>query len=349
MTFRPTLESVALRARVSRQTVSNVLNSPNIVSPDTAERVRQAISELDYRPSRAARQLRTRRSMTLGLRLEPDRGGINGSVLDRFLHAVVVGAQDIAYRVLLYSADDDGAEIAAYDDLLTGSDLDGFLLTGTHHGDPRTAWLAQRRIPFSTFGRPWGAPEQPHSWVDVDGAAGSDQAVRHLIQRGHRRIAFLGWPAGSGVGDDRRAGWAAAVAEVGLADPRLDARVDDDVEAGRQVSRDLLALADPPSAVVCASDSLALGAWSAAAGRLAVTGFDDTPVARAIGLTSVAQPLAAAARDCLAQVLDVIADPQRPCRTSLLAPSLTVRASTAQPPDPAPPKDSPSRASRRPS
>lgn len=332
MAARPTLESVALRAQVSRQTVSNVLNSPNIVSPNTADRVRQAIADLDYRPSRAARQLRTRRSMTLGLRLEPDRGGINGSVLDRFLHAVVAGAQAAAYRVLLYTAEDDVAEIAAYDDLLTGSDLDGFLLTSTHHGDPRTAWLALREIPFSTFGRPWGAPERRHSWVDVDGAAGSAAAVRHLRERGHRRIAFLGWPAGSGVGDDRRAGWAAAVAEAGIADPRLDGGVDDDVEAGRQVARDLLALSDPPTAVVCASDSLALGAYSAAAGRLSVTGFDDTPVARAVGLSSVTQPLAEAAQQCLRQVFDVIVDPHRPSRSSLLRPTLTLRASTAQPP-----------------
>nr|MBA3250653.1 substrate-binding domain-containing protein [Geodermatophilaceae bacterium] len=128
-------------------------------------------------------------------------------------------------------------------------------------------------------------------------------------------------------------GWAAAVAEAGIADPRLDGRVDDDVEAGRQVARDLLALSDPPTAVVCASDSLALGAYSAAAGRLSVTGFDDTPVARAVGLSSITQPLAEAAQQCLRQVFDVIADPHRPSRSSLLRPTLTLRASTAQPPD----------------
>lgn len=330
MAARPTLDSVALRASVSRQTVSNVINSPGIVSPRTAERVRQAILDLDYRPSRAARQLRTRRSMMLALRLEPDRGGINGSVLDRFLHAVVDGAQRAAYRVVLYTAADDGQEIAAYDDLLAASDLDGFLLTSTHHGDPRTAWLAQRRIPFSTFGRPWSAVTQQHSWVDVDGAAGSRAAVRHLVERGHRRIAFLGWPAGSGVGDDRRSGWESALRAVGIdVDPRLDVRVDDDVPAARAAAAALLDLADPPTAVVCASDSLALGAWPVGRDRLAVTGYDDTPAARAVGLTSVSQPLVEAANECLRQVLDVIATPHAPPRTALLQPTLSVRASTA--------------------
>lgn len=333
MTTRPTLDSVAQRARVSRQTVSNVINSPGIVRADTADRVRQAIAELDYRPSLAARQLRTRRSMMLGLRLEPDRGGINGSVLDRFLHAVVAGAQAASYRVVLYTATDDDSEIGAYDDLITGSGLDGFLLTSTHHGDPRTAWLTARRIPFSTFGRPWGAVEQQHSWVDVDGAAGSAAAVDHLVQRGHRRIAFVGWPPGSGVGDDRRSGWERALGDAGLpADPRLDARVDDDVDAGRAVAGKLLRLAEPPTAVVCSSDSLALGALSAGDGRLAVTGFDDTPVARAVGLTSVLQPLLAAAEECLRQVLLVIAHPSAPARSALLQPTLTVRTSTAHSP-----------------
>lgn len=332
MAARPTLNSVAMRASVSRQTVSNVINSPGIVSSHTAERVRQAIAELDYRPSHAARQLRTRRSMMLALRLEPDRGGINGSVLDRFLHAVVEGAQEASYRVVLYTATGDAEEIAAYEELLATSGLDGFLLTSTHHGDPRTAWLAQRNIPFSTFGRPWGAVEQHHSWVDVDGAAGSRAAVTHLVERGHARIAFLGWPAGSGVGDDRRSGWLDAVTALGTPpDPRLDLRVDDDVQAARTATTTLLGLADPPTAVVCASDSLALGALAASQGTLAVTGHDDTPVAHAVGLTSIRQPLVAAAELCLRQVLDVISAPHAPSRTALLQPAISIRGSTAGP------------------
>lgn len=332
MPARPTLKSVALRAEVSRQTVSNVINSPDIVSSQTAQRVRHAIAELDYRPSHAARQLRTRRSMMLALRLEPDRGGINGSVLDRFLHAVVEGAQKASYRVVLYTAAGDAEELAAYEELLATSGFDGFLLTSTHHGDPRTAWLAQRNIPFSTFGRPWGAVEQHHSWVDVDGAAGSRAAVTHLVERGHSRIAFLGWPAGSGVGDDRRSGWLDAVTALGTPpDPRLDLRVDDDVQAARTATTTLLGLADPPTAVVCASDSLALGALAASQGTLAVTGYDDTPVAHAVGLTSIRQPLVAAAELCLRQVLDVISAPHAPSRTALLQPAISIRGSTAGP------------------
>ncbi len=328
MAVRATLDSVAKRAQVSRQTVSNVINSPHRVQADTARRVQQAIDQLGYQPSRAARQLRTRRSMLLGLRLEPDRGGINGALLDRFLHAVVDVAQRVSYRVVLFTADSDHDEIGSYTDLLASSELDGFLLTSTHHGDPRTSWLASRGIPFSTFGRPWGAVDQHHSWVDVDGAAGTRAAVEHLTSLGHRRIGFIGWPSGSGVGDDRRAGWESAVREARLPATRsLQAWVEDDVRAGRAAASSLLARPRPPTALVCASDSLALGAHDVDP-TVAVIGFDDTPVARAVGLTSVAQPVVPAAAACFEQVLEVITGRARASQQLLLEPTLTVRSST---------------------
>jgi DNA-binding LacI/PurR family transcriptional regulator len=340
---RATLASVAAAAQVSRQTVSNVLNAPHLVRPETLDRVRTAIDRLGYRPSQAARQLRTGRSRTVAVRLEPTRDGINGSVLDRFLHALVDRGQDDAHRVLLFTAADDDAEIEAYDELLRTADIDGLVLTSTHHGDRRTAWLARRRVPFVTFGRPWGTPAADAAWVDVDGAAGTHDAVRHLVSRGHRRIAFLGWPEGSGVGDDRRAGWARGLADAGLPDRPggpTDVRTRDGVDEGREAMGRLLDLADPPTAVVCASDSLALGALGAVGGLdspdsaargVAVVGFDDTPVAAAVGLTSVAQPLVEAARGCmellLAQMTAEAPGPRAAAASStrLLSPRLVVR------------------------
>jgi DNA-binding LacI/PurR family transcriptional regulator len=294
---RPTLDSVAAHVGVSRQTVSNVINNPEIVRADTIAKVRAAIDELGYRPSAAARQLKTRRSHTFGMRLEPVRDGVNGLVLDQFLHHLVEAAQRIGYRVQLFTARDDEDELATYADLLATSDLDGFLLTGTHHGDPRTAWLGVRDVPFVTFGRPWGAVAR-HSWVDVNGAAGTRAAVAHLVERGHRRIGWIGWPRESGTGADE----------------------------GRAAAQQLAALPDAPTAFVCASDSLAIGA--ASSGR-AVVGFDDTPVAAALGLTTVAQPLGEAAAACLRLLVERVEDrtPSAPDHL-LLDPHLTVRSST---------------------
>ena len=304
---RATLESVAREAAVSRQTVSNVLNAPHLVSEDTRRRVEAVIARTGYRPVKAGQTLRTRRSYLIAVGLQPpaeDRGEVEHG----FLHALTERAYLRGYRTLVYTAGSDDAEIDTYESLLSEYDLDGFVLTGTHTGDKRTAWLDDQNIPFVTFGRPWG-PERTaarHAWVDVDGASGVRAASRHLISRGYRRIAFLGWPEGSGVGDDRRSGWEAACREAALPTQGLAVRIDNSLAAGRSACAQLLASSNPPDAFVCVSDLVALGAWSlltalglAPGARPAVTGFDDSTAAAAAGLTSVAQPLAEAASACL--------------------------------------------------
>lgn len=314
MTGKPTLVSLARELGVSRQTVSNAINAPQRVNADTLARVRAAIDESGYRPSSAGRQLRTRRSMNLAMRLYPASDGINGSVLDRFLHALTDAAQRHGYRLTLFTAADDDSEIAAIDDLLSTVDIDGFVLTGTHHGDARTEWLLRHDVPFVCFGRPWSATFDPfassHAWVDVDGGAGTAEATRLLLDSGHSRIGFLGWPTGSGVGDDRREGWLRTMRDAGVTDADLDplsVRVTDTVGNGALGGRELLT--HGATAVVCASDSLALGAftaWRQSGADMsegpAVVGFDDTPVAAAVGLSSVRQPIERAA----AHAVDVL-------------------------------------------
>ena len=100
---------------------------------------------------------------------------------------------------MLFTATDDDDEITQYSDLVGRWALDGFLLTSTHPGDSRTAHLSRTGTPCVTFGRPWDGTDH-HPWVDVDGAAGTHMATEHLIDRGHRDIGFLGWPAGSAAG-----------------------------------------------------------------------------------------------------------------------------------------------------
>jgi DNA-binding LacI/PurR family transcriptional regulator len=285
---------------------------------------------------RAARLLRTSRSQLIGVGLQATGDGVNGYVLDRFLHGLTEAAGAAGYHVLLFSAGGDEQEIEAYDDILATHSLDAFVLTSTHHGDRRTAWLAERDLPFVTFGRPWGT-SAGHSWVDVDGASGTREATGNLVAAGHRRIAFVGWPEGSGVGDDRRTGWKSAMAEAGLGTEDLLVQRVDGADAGRSAAEALFALTEPPTAVVCASDSLALGVHDVVRrlGRDApVVGFDDTPVAAAIGLTTLAQPLVEAANNCMRLLLDLLEpgpDTAPQPAHVLLAPRLVVRATGGGP------------------
>lgn len=337
---RATLDSVAALAGVSKQTVSNVLNSPHLVRVETARKVTAAIEQLEYRPHRAAQQLRTRRSRVLGLRVETNYGD---AVFDRFLHALTAATNALDYRLMLYTADSDEAEITAYAELSDRWDVDGFILTGTHPGDRRTTHLAAAAIPCVTFGRPW-EDSAHHSWVDVDGAAGTRAATEHLLERGHRRIGFLGWPAGSGVGDNRLSGWADAMAAAGHPLPE-PSRAVNDVVHGRSAAAELLDRA-APTAVVCASDVLALGVMAEIAARgqrvgtdVAVVGFDDTDIGQVSGLSSLTQPLVDVAAHCarmIAARLDGSAPPT--AEQVLLPPELIIRSSSDQrPPDPSAP------------
>ncbi len=187
MAKAPTVEDVAERAGVSRQTVSNVLNTPDIVRPATRERVLSAIHDLGYRRHAAARRLRLRRSSTIGIRLDPYVGGISGVVLDRFVHAVTERASERGMRMLVYAARTREEEIQRLSELWEGSEIDAAIVTGTSRDDPRVRSLDQDGLPFISFGRPWGEDDiadPRHLWVDVDGAAGTRAATEHALTLG---------------------------------------------------------------------------------------------------------------------------------------------------------------------
>lgn len=316
---KATLNSIARATGVSRQTVSNVLNDPARVAEPTRSTVQEEIRRVGYRPSAAARQLRTRRSQLLGFRMREAVDGINGSIHDRLLHAVTSRAHEHGYSILVFAADDDQAEISAYQELRDTNALDGFLLTSTNHGDRRSDWLRENGIPFVSFGRPWGredaATARPHDWIDIDGGAGTAAAVHSLAQDGARRIGFLGWPEGSGAGDDRCEGFRRACAALDLPVDLVERR-EDGFEAGADAAARLLE--HEADGFVCVSDSMALGALAhlRSLGRSGlmdrVIGFDDTPVARAVGISSVDQPIEAAAHRMVDLLVHRVERPSEP-------------------------------------
>src|SRR4051794_737755 len=257
----PTLATVAEEAGVSRQTVSNALNSPDLLRADTLARVQEVIDRLGYSPNRAARSLRTRSSHLVGLRVDPAVEDSANALMDRFVHSLVESAEDAGYHVLLFSAGGDHAATDPYEELLRSAAVDAFVLTDTFRGNPHAAWLTGRGVPFVAFGRPWDDPGATHPWVDVDGRAGVVLAVDHLVEQGHRRIAWVGWHRDSFIGEDRRSGWVDRMHDHDLPTSRLSARGDDTVEFGARAARALLdaAVEDRPTAFMCASDTLAMG------------------------------------------------------------------------------------------
>lgn len=323
---------VARAASVSRQTVSNAVNSPHKVAPETLDRVLSEIHRLGFRPSRAARTLKQQRAGAWGLELNVGDRGRLGSVLDAFLVELTAISAAHDTFILPFTAVDPLAPIKAYEEALASRLADGFVLTDTRHDDPRPGWLTSQGIPFATFGRVWDDSTRTN-WVDVDGGAGVAAAVHHLASQGYERIGFLGWPPGSPVGDDRRQGWARATAELGLADETRQAVSLQGHEAAAEAAGPLLEALGVGGAIVCASDVLAVGVWRRLVeaglqlGRdVGLVGFDDTESAAALGLTTVRQPLAQVA----GHVLAMLERDTPPLEGVVLSPELVLRGSSSR-------------------
>ncbi|WP_433061827.1 LacI family DNA-binding transcriptional regulator [Dactylosporangium sp. CS-033363] len=328
--MQPTVEDVARVAGVSRQTVSNVLNAPERVRPETRERVEAAIAQLGYRPNRLAQGLRASSSRMIGYRLEPVHPHALGSIHDRFLHALADAGRAEDHHLLLYTADDAEGEVTGAVALYKAGAIDALVLYGLSPGDPRPPALRAHGVPFAAFGRT--GDDAGHPWVDVDNSAGTAAATKHLAESGHRRIAFVGYPRGFAVSDRRADGWRDACAALGLP-LGPDLRGEDSLATGAALGARLLDDPDPPTAVVAATDTLAAGILRTVRARgagLAVVGFDDSPTAAALDLSSVRQPIEAAGHAMIAALLNPPpADGPTPAR--LLPPELIVRGSSVSP------------------
>jgi DNA-binding LacI/PurR family transcriptional regulator len=252
--------------------------------------------------------------------------------MDRFVHTLVEASRVAGYHVLLFAGEDDDP-VSGYDELVRSTAVDAFVVTDTYLGNPQAAWLEERGVPFVAFGRPWDNPDAEHPWVDVDGAAGTSLATEHLLDRGHTRIAWIGWRKDSFIGEDRRSGWSRALRVRGLPTTGLASRVEDTVSSGREAAKVLLDEA-APTAFVCASDTLAVGVLTALEARglrpgrdIAVVGFDDSQVAQMVpgGLSSVRQPLEQVAVEVVRALKGLLAAPPVLRQGALLEPTLAVR------------------------
>jgi DNA-binding LacI/PurR family transcriptional regulator len=327
----PTIEDVARRAGVSRQTVSNVINAPERVKPETIETVREAIDALGYRANRHARNLRTQTSKVIGYCLPPLTANGN-SILDTFLHTLVESAEACGYHTLLVTAKDRHSEIEMYRSMTAQSTIDGIVFAQTIANDPRPAALRKMGLPFVSFGRTWGPTD--HSWVDVDGAAGTRIATEHLLQLGHRRFAWVAHEPTSIGTTERRRGVHDAVAAAGLSP---DAVVEVEVSTTGSTAEQIAALFQrphPPTGFIAGNDLQAITVLSAAetagllAGSdLAVIGFDDSPVASFAGggLTSIRQPIGRVTSELVRLLNAQFNDPDCIPEGVLLRPELVVR------------------------
>jgi LacI family transcriptional regulator len=329
------IRDVAQRAGVSVGTVSNVLNRPGEVSPESIERVQRAIDDLGYVRNDAASKLRAGTSTTVGFVV------LDGQ--NPFFGDVVRGAEDVASRhgiaILYGNTDEDVARERMYLDLFEEQQVRGVLISPYSDINPRLERLRERGIPAVLVDRL--SADGRFSSVSVDSVVGGRLAAEHLIETGRRRIAFVGGPFEIRQVTDRLAGARVAVENsTEPVDIEVVATSALTVAEGAAAGGRILARSrrDWPDAIFAANDLLALGLLQALTvdGRMlvpheiALIGFDDISfaAAAAVPLSSMRQPSGVIGRTALRILLEETSDPELIPRQTVFLPELVVRRST---------------------
>jgi DNA-binding LacI/PurR family transcriptional regulator len=310
---RPTLESVATRAGVSRATASRVVNGSPTVAPHIREAVLRAVADLGYVPNQAARSLVTQRTNSIALVLTESAGRVFSD--DPFFPSIVQGASQVlddAGKQLVLMMVNSSASHDRVEQFTTSGHVDGVMVASLHGADPLPGTLARMGVPVVVNGRPMGRGSVPY--VDADNESGARLAVRHLLGTGRRRIATIAGPQDMTAGIDRLNGYRA---ELRDSDRRSIIAIGDFTrQSGIVAMRQLLADDPGLDAVFAASDLMADGALRALhqAGRrvpddVAVVGFDDNEIARYTEppLTTVRQPIVDLGRTMARQLLRLAA------------------------------------------
>ncbi|GAB7189576.1 LacI family DNA-binding transcriptional regulator [Kineococcus sp. NUM-3379] len=336
---RTTLASVASRAGVSVPTVSKVLNDRDDVAEETRARVRRAMAELGYRAP-AARRPRLDGPPLVDLVVE----GLTNRYTVEVLGGIIEGAADLGVEVVLSSVSPGRlreADHGQWAERLAGAGRRGLVLVSSEVSEDHIDPFARRHLPVVVID-PLSPPAPSVVSVGSTNWAGGKVATEHLIGLGHTRIAHVGGPVGAECSQARLHGYLAALMSAGLpADPRQVHWGEFRRESGAEGLARLLELPEPPTAVFCGNDVIALGVLEEARrrglrvpGDLSVVGFDGTDLTENTHprLTSVAQPLREMGRTALRTVVRLADGEELESHHVELATTLVVRDSTGPAP-----------------
>jgi LacI family transcriptional regulator len=276
-----TIKDVAREAGVSVATVSRVWNDADFVSPETRQRVAEVAARLGYSPHGAARSLITRTTFALGVLL-PD---LYGEFFSEIIRGIDHVAQAAGYHILVSSSHESKDEIDAALRSMRGR-VDGMIIMSSDLEAQRTLQALQGSFPVVLLNG--GAEATAFDTITIENHEGAREMTRHLLARGHRRIAMIGGPQRNYDAAERLRGYETALRENGIGiEKSLIVQGDFSELSGHRAVERLLALERQPTAIFAANDSMAIGALSALRENslrvpedMAVAGFDDIPLAR---------------------------------------------------------------------
>jgi DNA-binding LacI/PurR family transcriptional regulator len=339
-TLVPSIKDIARLAGVSHCTVSRALHHSPLISPKTAERIREIARRSGYVPNAVARSLVSRSTHTVGV--------VVTTIADPFIGEVVEGIESVAkergYSVILANSNADPELEIKVVDSFSERRVDGILVAASRVGAFHGKRLAGTNVPVVLINNQrlhkgdLGAVA--HS-VGIDNVAATREIVWHLLELGHRRIAYIGDRMGYHSDAERFSGYRAMLKLAHQkVDPELVVQGDGKPEEGERAAMQLLQLANPPTAIFCYNDMTALGALRAAEvcgvgipDKLSIAGFDDLFVASYTSppLTTVRQPKQEMGRRAMSILLALLSGEEQESQVKLPG-ELIIRGSTAPPP-----------------
>ena len=325
-----TIKDIAERAGVSYATVSRALNGRPDVNEETRSRIFDLAAEMGYQPNAIARSLVKKKSHIIAL-IVPD---VSNPFFADISMAVNAAAENAGYTTMVCNTAWDPVKEQEKIRIMVEQRVDGIILKPVAFMRPGA--LESLNVPMVLF---WHAMPGDLSYIEVDHEAGSKMAVRHLIERGYKRVAFIGGKQTSPSNQIRLMAYQQCLKEAGIsADTGLISHGGFNHESGYQRMNVLLSLPEPPDAVFCTNDIIAMGALQCAhdrnvkvPDRLAIIGYDDISYVSLplIDLSSVSQP-----RDKLGErafqalLKEMESFPVRTRQNILVDPELKIRSTT---------------------
>ena len=333
---KATLKTLALATGYSVTTVSRALGGFNDVNEETRRAILEEAYRQGYEPNLQARALQKKRSQTIGLVLPTGGPSFPDPFFGEFLSGVGSEAARSRFDLLVSTPSADLTEIDVYRRVIAGGRVDGVILMRSRVNDERIQFLLERRFPFAVFGRT--DIDETYSYIDVDGRAGQAAMTRHLIDLGHRRIAYLTPPSTLMFTKFRLQGFREAMSEHGATiDDQLVGECDLTENAGKRQALQLLKLKNPPTAIMTGNDLMAIGVMNAVrevglhvGEDVAVGGFDDIPAAEHLhpGLTTIRQPIFQIGQQLTERLLGLIEGQSTGEYAALVEPTLVLRGSS---------------------
>ena len=335
-----TIKDIAKVANVSHTTVSRALRDHPAIAPRTAERIRQIAEDLGYIPNTAARGLKTSRSGILGV--------IVRRIVDPFFSEVLQGIEDVlqahSYSLFLAASHRDPDRERVIIQAMSERRVDGVIICSTQVSQQQQRRLAAFNVPTVLINNQ--APEDVTHSIYLDAVSGSREVTEYLVGLGHRRIGYLGNLRGGRTNIDRLRGYRQALNTAGIRQrPDYLQEASSGLAAGgAEAASAFLRLSEPPTAIVCYNDVMAIGALQVlqSAGvkvpeQCAVTGFDNIELSAYVTppLTTFSQPKYELGREAALMMLRLLesSDGDAGDDVRTLRGTLIIRSSTAPPPD----------------